>query len=44
MIGLTVASAALWCGKLDGTNWCYALLIVLGGHNCQDIVSAMKGK
>lgn len=42
MIGLTIASAALWFGKLDGTNWVYALLVVLGGHNAQDIATAMR--
>ena len=40
--GLVIATVALWVGKLDGTNWVYALMVVFGGHNAEDIVSAMR--
>lgn len=42
VVGLTVASAALWYGKLDGTNWVYALAVVLAGHNAEDIAKAIR--
>lgn len=41
-MGLTVASAALWTGKLDGTNWVYALAVVLTGHNAEDVINKWK--
>lgn len=42
MIGLTVATTALWHGKLDGENWVFALAVVLAGHNAEDIVKAAR--
>lgn len=40
--GLAIASVAMWFGKLDGTNWVYALAVVLAGHNAEDIVKAVR--
>lgn len=34
----------LWFGKLDGTNWVYAFMIALAGHNASDIASAVRGR
>lgn len=40
--GLAIASVAMWYGKLDGTNWVYALAVVLAGHNAEDIAKAIR--
>jgi len=34
----------LWYGKLDGTNFVYALGVILVGHNASDIASAARGR
>lgn len=39
---ITIATTALWQGKLDGTNWVYAMAVVLAGHNAESIVRAAK--
>lgn len=39
---LTAGTAALWFGKLDGTNWVYLVGVVLAGHNAEDIVKALR--
>ena len=39
---LATGSTALWYGKLDGTNWVYLVMVVLAGHNAEDIVKAIR--
>lgn len=39
-----IGTLALWLGKINGDNWVYLCLVVLGGHNAQDIVSAYRNR
>jgi FtsH-binding integral membrane protein len=43
LIGLTVASVALFTGKMADHVWVYSLAVVIAGHHAVDIVKAWKG-
>gem|GEM_PF-6662376 len=43
MISLTIATALLVFGKINGENWVYALAVVLTGHNAEGVVNAYRG-
>lgn len=40
--GLSIATTALWTGKMDAVDWMISLAIVLAGHNTEDIVRAIR--
>ena len=40
--GLGLATTALWHGKMDGENWCFALAIILAGHHAEDLIKAWR--
>ena len=39
---LLIATALCLLGKLGGTEWVYALGVVLVGHGAQDVVNKIK--
>lgn len=41
-VSLTIATALCLLGKLGGTEWVYALGVILVGHGTQDVVDRMK--
>jgi hypothetical protein len=42
VIGLALATAALWTGKISGENWVYVLVIVISGHHAEDLIKAYR--
>jgi hypothetical protein len=44
LLGLGTATGLVIAGKIGGSEWVYALAVVIAGHHASDIVSAWKGK
>lgn len=40
--GLALATLELEHGKLSGTEWVYALAIIIAGHHAPDLIAAWR--
>jgi hypothetical protein len=43
VVGITIATTALWKGKMDGAVWVYAMAVFIAGHHAADLIKAWRG-
>ena len=43
-VGITIATTALWKGKLSDSAWVYAMAVFIAGHHAADLIKAWKGQ
>lgn len=43
LVGVAVASTALFKGKMSDSVWVYAMAVFLAGHHAIDIIKAWRG-
>ena len=41
--GITIATVALWSGKMSDAVWVYAMAVFIAGHHAADLIKAWKG-
>jgi hypothetical protein len=42
-VGVTIATTALWTGKMTDGVWVYAMAVFIAGHHAADLIKAFKG-
>lgn len=43
LVAVTVASVALFKGKMGDSVWVYAMAVFIAGHHAEDLIKAWKG-
>lgn len=44
VVGVTIATTALWRGKMSDVTWVYAMAVFIAGHHAADLIRAWKGQ
>jgi hypothetical protein len=42
-VGVAIATAALWKGKMTDGVWVYAMAVFIAGHHAADLIKAWRG-
>lgn len=43
VLGIAIATTALWTGKMSDGVWVYAMAVFIAGHHAADLIKAWKG-
>lgn len=43
VVGVAIATTALWTGKMTDGVWVYAMAVFIAGHHAADLIKAWKG-
>ena len=43
VVGITIATTALWKGKMSDAAWVYAMAVFIAGHHAADLIKAWRG-